>query len=483
MTDASNDSEPAVKGGIFREWVLPIGVGLIIGAAAVMAWKHGRQFLQSDAEKLVQQWSWGDFEENDRLEAELKKLGKDARSDLLQAWRRMEVPADPDGEDEAKTWAAQILASDPYFDTRSIVEIVRDPSAPVWDRRTGAAALTHTLHKDVDPTAVVEPLMGWLEASEITDHIIALTSIRQLRADSVFPPDQEDRLRKGLLHLVSRTARPAQVDEYGTIRVRTDRERGVRAISSFVTHDDVKDALWQLSRDDADDIHVRVAAIQTLAGNSQFDDPEKWKSLAAAKDDIVRQCVAENLVSCNANGFDGILATFHADAAPLVRKGSIETQAQRGRPSMLPVMDVLLEDSDQWVRHEALISCGLFKEHLDGQGARKGMILRLLETASEDSDIEGAIVALNLMTGQSFGFAAGDVDGAKRSASDAGVAAFKSDRAGRAEAVAKWRAHLGGDAVWTDGDRKKTLEKLLTHADPLNVERAKAELAKLAGGK
>jgi hypothetical protein len=478
---ASDDTAGERPGGLLREWVLPIVFGLAIGAGIVWVWRHGGELLRSDAEKVVARWSPDDFEENDRLAEELKKLGKDARADLLQAFRGIEVPANPDSEDEWKFWTAMSLAGDPFFDTRSLLEIARDASSPKWDRRCAAAALVHTLRKDVDPTAVVEPLLEWLEDPTIFNHILAMTSVRQLRSDSIFPPDQEARLRKALLGLTESGSRPKPPDEYDQVRLRTDRERAVRSLASFITEDDVKARIWAIAQDESDDVHLRAAAIQTLAVSRQFDDVEPWKKVAASPDVIVRQTVADNLVLTPDPAYDQILAPMHADAGPLVRKGSLETQAHRNRATMLApdLMGCLVEDHDSFVRFEALVACGVFKSHLDGMGARQGMALRLLETSDDDEDVAGAILALHMMTGQSFGFEPGDLDVQNRSVRDTAVAAFKADRDGRKMAVEKWRAHLGGTAVWTDSDRRAALERLLKHADPENVRRATEELAKL----
>lgn len=481
MPQNAPETEPETRGGVVREWVLPIATGLLLGGVLVWGWKHGRELLRSDVDKVVAQWAYGDLEENDRLRDEIRKLGKEARADLLKSFRALQVPANPDGEEEQKVWIAQTLAGDPFFDTRSLLEIARDPAAPVWDRRCASAALVHTLHRDVDPTAVVEPILGWVEDLTLFDHLIALTSVRQLRADAVFPPDQEERLRKGLVRLAAGEGRPAPADEYDAMRLTSDRERVLRLLGGLVAHDAVKELIWGLAGDEKEDVRVRVAAVQTLASNRQFEESDlpRWKQLAKSADVTVRQTVAENLMQTPDPTFDAVLAPMHADAGAFVRKGSIETQVHRNRPTMLAVMDVLLEDADPWVRREAMVACGVFKSTIDGIGARQGQILRILETSSEDADIDGALIALNLMTGQSFGFAAGDVDGARRHVSETAVAAFKADTEGRRAAVEKWRQHVGGQAVWTDADRRRTLEKLLQHADPDNVSRAQAELAKL----
>lgn len=476
-TAAATGTEP--RGGVMREWVIPIVSGLVIGALLVLAWKHGRPLLRSDAENLVRQWAPFEFDANDELEERLRKLGKEARADLLRAFRAIEVPANPWGEDEQKVWAARILAGDPYFDTRSLLEIVRDPASPAWDRRAASAALVHTLQKDVDTSAVTPVLLDWVDDRSVAAHGIPLAALGQLQADKVFPPDLEPRLRKGVLALASRSGRPAPADEDEADRVRSDREAAVHFLGDLVGEDDVRTTVWGIASDEADDQNVRAAAIQVLAVAKQWEDPAPWATLAKSADVVVRQMVADNLGGCPKPEFDAVLAPLHEDAGEFVRKGSIETQVSRNRPTMLAVMGLLVEDHSVWVRREAMIACGLFKSHLDGLPAREGMILRLLESSDADEDVEGAIVALALITGQTFGFAASDVDLSRREVDVSAIASFKADAEGRREAVRKWREHLGGTAVWTDGDRRQVLEKMLRHADPENRERAKAELAKL----
>lgn len=484
--DTATAGEQKKPGGVFREWILPIVIGLALGVGIVKAWQHTDQVLQmfdSAAWKIVARWEYGSFEENDKLSGEVQALGKEARADVLDAFRRIEVPAHPYGEDEWKTWAATLLVGEPFFDSRSLLEICKDTKAPVWDRSAAAAALVQLLRKDVNPVAVVEPLLLWLENLDVSDHNIPLRAVQQMRSDGIFPPDQDDRLRKALLRLSARDSRPKPEDEDEQVYISSDRTRALRFAGTFVTQDDVKKLLWTIALDDTDDVQVRSVAIQTLAGNKQFDDIEPWKKLAASADGIVRQTVADNLSNSQDAAYDAVIAPFHTDAAAMVRKSSVETQVQRKRPTMLPVMDLLLEDAEPWVRRESLIACGTFKDHLDGMGARQGQILRLLETSDAEEDVEGAILALHAMTGQTFGFEAGDIDAGNSAVRSTALAAFISDAEGRKLTADKWRKYLGGNAVWTDSDRRKTLEKLAKHADPDNVKRAEAELLKLTAPK
>jgi hypothetical protein len=305
-----------------------------------------------------------------------------------------------------------------------------------------------------------------------------MTSIGQLRSDRVFPPDQEPRLRAGLLKIATRSGSRSPADEEDAERQQNDRETAVHFLGDFLTEDDAKAALWGIAVDDTDSSSVRSAAVQVLVAGKQLTDIDGWKVVAKARDPIVRQTVADNLAQSPDPAFDAVLAPLHQDEGEFVRKSSIEAQVARNRPTMLPVADLLLEDVSPYVRFETLVACGVFKNHLDGMGARQGMILRLLETSETDEDIQGAILALHMITGRTFGFRSGDVDVARREVSDAWTASFKADAEDRKRTVQQWREHLGGTAVWTDGDRMQVLQKLLDHADPANRDRAKAELAK-----
>lgn len=487
-TDTATAGQAKKPGGILREWVLPIVIGLALGVGIVKVWRGwGNEALRvfdSGAWKIISKWEYGSFEENDALAAEVKALGKESRADVLASFRRIEVPERPyDGEDEWKTWVATLLVGEPFFDSRSLLEICHDGSAPLWDRATAAAALVQLLRKDVNPDAVSDPLLRWLENLEPTDHNIPLRAVQQMRSDGIFPPDQDGRLLKALLALSAKDARRKpeirEEAEDEAVFVASDRCRALRFAGTFVTDDSVKALLWSIAEDETDDVQVRSIAIQTLASNKQFEDVGRWKKIAASADGIVRQTVADNLVQSPDAAFDAILAQYHTDAEAMVRKSSVETQVQRKRPTMLPVMDLLLEDYEPWVRREALIACGTFKDHLDGLGAREGQILRLLGTSAAEEDVEGAILALHAITGQCFGFAESDIDASNGEVRPAALKAFMSDVEGRKVAVEKWRAHLGGTAVWTDSDRRKTLEKLAKHADPENVKRAEAELLQL----
>lgn len=482
-TDSATD--PGPKGGFFKDWVVPIVVGLGIGAGIVLAWNRGGELFESDVWKIAQGWESDAWQENDQLAADVRKLGKDARADVLDAFRKVEVPANPwNGEFRMKIWLGTILAGDPFLDARSLLEIAQSGTASVWDRRCAAAALVTTLRKDVNVAAVIEPLLTWLEDLTVHEHRDAWTPIRYLRTDDLFPPDQEERLRRAILRLAARDARPKPDDPEDEPVIATDRALFTRELKDFVSFEDVKAALWKASGDESDDSAVRSFAIQALAHGNQFDDIEAWKRLTASADDTVRQTVADNGGLAKDPAFDSVLAPLHVDESALVRLGSIDSQVVRGRATMLPVIDVLLEDASPFVRRAALIACGRFKDHAETAGARMGMALRLLESSDADEDVEGAAVALFGMTGQSFGIAPADIETrpGREQVREEAIAAFKADEEGRRVAVAKWRALVGGAAVWTDADRAKTLAKLETHADPENREHAKAELAKLRGG-
>jgi len=106
-------------------------------------------------------------------------------------------------------------------------------------------------------------------------------------------------------------------------------------------------------------------------------------------------------------------------------------------------------------------------------------MLHLLETSDSKEDVMGAALAMKMLTDKVYGFKPDEVRLHEQTIDDEALVPFMADKAGRAKAAESWRAHFGAAAVWTDADRAKTLEKLLTHADPKNVERAKAELEKL----
>lgn len=478
MTQGSDGA--TAKGGVLGDWILPILVGLAIGAGLVWGWRA----LRSPTEKLVARWTWEDYEGNAQLGESIRGLGKEAREDLLAAFRAIEVPDDGAGLDHKKVWAAELLAADPFFDTRSLLDLVRDPAAPKWDRRAAAAALVDVLRKDVDVQAVVGPLLGWLEDLAALDHSVPIVRLKTLRHDEVFPPDRDEPWRRALMRLADPSSRPQPANPEDAWRLVDDRLRSLYELGDASGDPEVKAFLWRIASDESEEAAARVAAIRGLAEKARKDAPdpfadhEKWIALTKSADATVRQSVAENLFRTGDPAYDPALAALHADPEELVRSGSLYAQVARGRPTMLPIMDQLLEDHSEAVRSQALIACGVFKDHADGIGARQGMILRLLELSESDDDVSGAVVALALMTGQHFGFGEGDVDLRNREVNDAAVAAFRSDREGRRLAVEKWRARLGGAAVWTDDDRRKTLEKLLLHADPANVERAKRELGR-----
>lgn len=479
MTATATPPDTAPKGGILREWIAPIALGLVIGAGIVGAWKYGPGLLENRVEKVVARWDSEDWETNDTLAQELAKLGKDARPDLLRAFRAVEVPPDPWDEDQWKVWVGMQLASEPFFDSRSLLDICRDASAPPWDRRCAAAAVVHTLRKDADPTAVTGPLLDWLRDLVVTNHQIAFTSVRVMVDEQTFPPDRLGELRDALLALAAKSARPAAADEDEQIRVDVDRQGAVGALGRFIQEDAVVQALWKIAEDETDDSQLRSWAIQTVAAQGRFDDLEPWKRLAASPNHHVRQTVADNVVRSTRPEFDAILAALHADPEPFVRKSSIETQTSRRRATILPLIGVLVEDHEEGVREAALLALGAFKDEKEGLGQRQGIALRVLEHGDTDSEVGAAALALHEMTGQSFGFAEGSFDLRNRMVDREAVAAFRADVAHRAEDVARWREKLGPGAVWSDDDRRRALETLAQHADPANRERAAAELAKL----
>jgi hypothetical protein len=283
------------------------------------------------------------------------------------------------------------------------------------------------------------------------------------------------------LQLASKSARPLPKEVEDQLRLATDREIAVQDLGEKVSRDEVKKALWDIALDETEDdmsVRVRVAAIRTLGSKAQFDDVAPWKRLAASAEVVIRQTVVDNLGSCQDPAFDDVIRPLHEDEGELVRVGSIESQVLRNRATMLPILGMLVEDWSPYVRREALLAAGHFKNHLDELAQRKGMVLRAFESSDDADDIAGAIGALRELTGETFGFAAGDVDA--EGATEASVAAFKADVEGRRQAAQKFRDLLGPGAVWTDADRKPWLEKLIESKDPQNRERAQQQLDEIS---
>ena len=88
-----------------------------------------------------------------------------------------------------------------------------------------------------------------------------------------------------------------------------------------------------------------------------------------------------------------------------------------------------------------------------------------------------AVLAIAQIVGEPpAGFEPKDVSWPTRDVEERAVRAFIADRALREESAKELRERFGGTAVWTDQDRRKTLEGMLEHADPLNGQRAQEQL-------
>jgi hypothetical protein len=488
-TAAPSTDAPASgkKSSLVKDWIVPIVVGLAVGAGLVALWQWKiSPMLTSPAKTLVLQWD--PYSEEDdhtgELEKKIRGLGPDAREDMLEAFRSIQVDLEHDStSDEQKMWAGKLLTEEPFRDARSLVEIVRDPKQPMWDRRVAAAVLVDALGRNVDPLLVTDPLLEWLEDTTIVKHLIPARQLRTLRTLGIFPKDREKRYRDALVKLATGydPGRPLSDGEkslYGY-----DRHVIIGALQGFAKSDpEVRALLWKISLDEEDAVNPRAAAVRGLAEESLFDEIDKWKAAAVSKDDIVRQTVGENLGRLPPNAdpvFDAIETALHADANSFARSGSVDAQIMRRKATMLPIAHELLEDSAEHVRQGAMLAIAALKDHVDGLPARQAHILEFLEKSPNAQDVAHAAMALRMMTGKSFGIAEDHIDLRLRSVDEGALDAFLADKQGRADAVAKWRAELGPHAVWTAADRRKALENLLTHKDPENVARAKAELAKL----
>ena len=468
-------AEPAQRGTaarVVREWVVPVVLGLAIGGGAVALWPY---VMHTPVRRVVDRWRWGEYEHNEALAAELRALGSSARGDLVAAFRRIE------GEEyvDLKVWVGRLLASEPFFDSASLAEMARDPSAETWSRSVASVVLVETQRRDVDPVLALPGLLEWLEDVEVSYHGPAISAVEALGRERMIPPDWEPKIRAALLVLAGPRAGKAKD---GTEDVGVDRARALGGLEMFLPDPDVAAAMRKYALEETEDDDVRAAAVRSLASRRVFDDVEFWKKAAQSPATLARQLVADNLSMATDPAYDAVLAPLHQDAVPLIRFASVGTQTQRRRPTMLDVFDVLLEDHDPEVRSETMIAAGVFKEHTEGAPERIGMMLRKLGESNEAEDVKGAALALHMITGQTFGFQASDFRLAEPTVDDAAVQAFLADPTARAAAVAQWRKHLGaGFTEFTDADREKVLEKLQSHADPRNVERATSELAKLRG--
>lgn len=481
---AGNDPPPS----FMRDWVLPVGVGLVIGAGLVWAWsaaglgspaRMARSVFMSDVEKIADRWEPFNADLDESLRGEVRALGKEARERVLRAFRAAEVkPADTDSL-LRKLWIGQLLARDPFFDTASLLAICRDESAPVWDRRAAAVVICDVLGKDVDPHAVSGILVSWVEDRTLLDHGQAFLRLKTLVHFKVFPPEMRPRMIAALSEIASGRGGPAPADEIETRIADANRFTAILELGGpALTDMTVRELLWKIALDESDSVMARIGAIRAFGESGMFSDLDKWKQAASSKTHQVRQTVADNLLVTQDPAFDPVLRALHRDEYELARSGSVDAQSTRRRPTALPIMDELIEDHSLAVRLEAIHACGVFKVEDEGTtpSQRAGMLLRIVETSQDYDELGAAICALKAITGKVFGFAEGDVEPRIRQVRPEALVAFQADPKGRADAVRQWRETLP-NAVWTDGDRRKTWEKLRSHADKDNVARAEALLA------
>jgi hypothetical protein len=464
------------KGGFVRDWLVPVALGLVIGAAAVGAWKFGRAALRSPAWKIVAPLAEIQSpDDEDRAVKELHALGAGARSDLLAVL----VDLRPDQID-LKIWVATQLAGEPWFATTSLKEIVRDPNAAKVDRRAVICALVDVQSKEVDTELVLPVLEEWMLDKSDDDRSLAVPRAERMWRDGMLNARWEARIKAGLMEMARRPegANPDDAD-----RIVGDRMSAVLALQLAVHDEDVRKLLWAAAKDDTDETHVRINAVRALSEGNVLDEAnvEDWLAVSKVKDPTVRQTVADNLHRTNSPSFDKVLEPLQFDENSLARAGALDTQIKRRRPTALPRFDELAEDAESFVRYHALFSAGVFKKETEGLPARIGIVLRALETSDDELDVTAAVLALKLIADSDDvpGFQPTDVRVNEGRVEETALATFMADKGGRKQAADEWRKRFPQIVERTDAERRKSLEKLLKHADPKNQEHAKSELATL----
>jgi len=465
-------------GGFVREWVVPIVLGLAIGGAAMFAWTHGgrdlvRPAFHSKAWNLVEKWRTERPAEEDDIVKQIQALGAGSRDELVAVFRGLS----PDQLD-AKVWVGRLLTGDPWFATTSLKEIVADPKAAKVDRRAAACALVDMQHKEIDTELVLPVFEEWMKDASDPDRSMAVSRVEVLWRQGMLNSQWEARVKRALLDMAKRPPAGKTDDEDRSIE---ERSAALLVLELGVADPEVKKALWTAAKDEGDAFEPRGSAIRALAQGEVLDLEAlpNWTEVSKSKDEDVRQAVADNMWRAKLSEYDAILEAAQFDSKDLTRAGAIETQMKRRRPTMLARFDELMEDGYDWVRFNAMLACGSFKKETAGLPQRAAMMLRLLETSDDKADVQGAAIALQMLTGETYGFKPTDIHPREQDVEPAALATFMADKAGRKDAAEKWRAHFGKDCVWTDADRAKTLEKCLHAADPKTVERAKAELAAL----
>jgi hypothetical protein len=456
------------------EWVLPVAVGAGLGLAILFGMRASR----SEPCKLVEQWQVNDYDVQDALRDELIALGESARPEMRDAF----LECTHEGYPEQKVWVGQLLADEPFHDTRFLMKQAREGKK--WDQRAAAVALVEVLEKEVEAEAVLPGILAWLEDLEVEYHVPAITAAAVMLNLDLVPADSRDRLRDALIVLGDRVGRglpglSAGAD--GDISI-DDRVSVASALAPLIPDEKAIAALEKMTGDTDEFEEVRVAGIRSLSMRSAMENVELWIALMADKYAIVRQATVENLFRSNKPEFNEGLAKCHLDAVPTVRRGSVWSQTKRGVPSMLPVLHELFEDSEVWVAFDTLIAVSRFKEQASATGvlpAAAGHAMRILGGSDREDAVGGAMLLLYRTTKQAFGVPEDKIYDHRDEIEEAALKAFMADTEGRKQAVAQYAEHWKGAAVFTDDDRAKVLTKLLDHADPDNQARARAELTKM----
>jgi hypothetical protein len=474
---AETQDQPTAKSGqrgnFFTEWVVPIVLGVAIGWGGLQLYRY---VAHSKAWDVVQQWNADAEDANEKVAKDLQKLGSGAREDLHSVLRDP-----PEDSLDVRIWVAHQLAGEPWFDTQGLKDVLKDGKASVAVRRAVACALVDTQHKEVDTELVLPVFEEWMNDLQTVDHTVAALRVAHMQRSGMLSPQWESKFRKSMVRVCDRATRQADPPKRDLLEhVDADRAGVLLEIGVFLPDDELVKSLWTAAKDETDDEGVRVAAVRTLADGSVLDakDVPDWQAVAASKNDTVRQTVADNLGKAREPAFDKVLTPLQFDASPLARAGAIDSQITRRRSTMFERFDELMQDGDEWVRFNAMYAAGVFKSVSEGAPARAAMILEALEKSDDPVDVEAAALALKMLTDQVYGFKPDEVRVNERQVDETALRTFMADKNGRKSAADKWRSHFGPAAVWTDTDRRKALEKLLQHADPRNVERAKLELAK-----